>query len=183
MEAERRRQLLLVALAVALAGGAYSLWPRSGIAVATRSAAGTTGRDDAAGGGVRTTPDVRLEALQSPRPEPGGVERNLFRFRSKPAAAPAAPAASSRPGAAAVPSGPPAPAPLPPIPLKFIGIVEAATQGRRLAILTDGLGPPAHGGEGDIVLGRYRILKIGSESIELTYLDGRGRQTIRLSGT
>ncbi len=29
-------------------------------------------------------PDVHLEALQQPRPKPGEVERNLFRFKSKP---------------------------------------------------------------------------------------------------
>ena len=39
-----------------------------------------------------------------------------------------------------------------------------------------------HGKEGDIIDGRYRILKIGTESIELVYLDGRGKQTIRLTG-
>ena len=39
-----------------------------------------------------------------------------------------------------------------------------------------------HGKEGDIIDGRYRILKIGTESIEMAYLDGRGRQTIRLTG-
>ena len=39
-----------------------------------------------------------------------------------------------------------------------------------------------HGKEGDIIDGRYRILKIGTESIEMAYVDGRGRQTIRLTG-
>jgi hypothetical protein len=33
------------------------------------------------------------------------------------------------------------------------------------------------------VLGQYRILRIGAESIEMSYLDGRGRQTIRLTGS
>jgi len=33
------------------------------------------------------------------------------------------------------------------------------------------------------VLGQYRILRISAESIEMAYLDGRGRQTIRLSGS
>jgi hypothetical protein len=28
----------------------------------------------------------------------------------------------------------------------------------------------------------YQILKIGAESIELAYADGRGRQTIRMTG-
>ena len=36
--------------------------------------------------------------------------------------------------------------------------------------------------EGDVIEGRYQILKIGVESIELSYLDGRGRQTIRQTG-
>jgi len=50
-------------------------------------------------------------------------------------------------------------------------------------VLSDGRGGiPMYGKEGDIIDGRYRILKIGVESIEMAYLDGRGRQTIRLSG-
>ena len=77
----------------------------------------------------------------------------------------------------AVPSGPP---PLPPIPLKFIGVLERAN-GEKWAVLSDGK-VPLHGREGDIVDGRYRIVKIGVESIELTYADGRGRQVVRLTG-
>jgi hypothetical protein len=38
------------------------------------------------------------------------------------------------------------------------------------------------GKDGDIIDGRYRIVKIGTESVELTYVDGRGRQVIRLTG-
>ena len=50
-------------------------------------------------------------------------------------------------------------------------------------MLSDGRGAPLYGNEGDIIEGRYRILRIGVESIEMAYLDGRGRQTIRLSGS
>ena len=39
-----------------------------------------------------------------------------------------------------------------------------------------------NGKEGDIIDGRYRLLKIGVESADLAYVDGRGRQSIRLSG-
>jgi hypothetical protein len=42
----------------------------------------------------------------------------------------------------------------------------------------DGRGLPR---EGDII-GPIPHLKIGTESIEMAYLDGRGRQTIRLTG-
>jgi hypothetical protein len=40
----------------------------------------------------------------------------------------------------------------------------------------------ANAKEGDILEGRYRVLRVGTESAELVYLDGRGRQTIPLRG-
>jgi hypothetical protein len=81
-----------------------------------------------------------------------------------------------------VPPGPPQPAPPPPITLKFIGIIESTERAQKIAILSDGRTVPFYGREGDIIEGRYRILKIGVESVELAYVDGRGRQTIRLTG-
>ena len=127
---------------------------------------------------------MHLEALERRAAEAGGGERNLFRFKPKappppPPPQPAAPAA----GAPPVPTGPPPPPPLPPITLKFIGIVEAPGNGQKIAVLSDGRNVPFYGKEGDIIEGRYRILKIGVESIEMAYVDGRGRQTIRLTGS
>jgi hypothetical protein len=52
----------------------------------------------------------------------------------------------------------------------------------KIAVLSDGKGLPVYGKEGDIILGQFRVIRIGVESVELSYLDGRGRQTIRLSG-
>ncbi len=78
-----------------------------------------------------------------------------------------------------VPAGPPPP---PPIPLKFIGVLDAPTRLGRLAILSDSRGGVFYGKEGDTIEGRYRVLSISTESAELVYMDGRGRQTIRLSG-
>jgi hypothetical protein len=77
----------------------------------------------------------------------------------------------------AQPAGPPPP---PPIPLKFIGKVESGKAGL-VAVLSDNRGV-YQGRQGDIIEGRYRILRIGVESVDLAYLDGRGRQTIRLTG-
>ena len=51
-----------------------------------------------------------------------------------------------------------------------------------LAVLSDGRFV-YYGREGDIIDGRYRVVRIGDESIELEYADGRGKQTIRLSGS
>jgi hypothetical protein len=130
--------------------------------------------------------DVKLELLQQQRPELEEAERNLFRFQPK--AAPPAPDAPRTvappsppppPPAAVVPTGPPPP---PPIGLRFIGLVEAPTQAGRIAILSDGRGNIFYGKDGDIIEGRYKVLKVSPDAAELSYLDGRGRQTIRLTG-
>ena len=51
-----------------------------------------------------------------------------------------------------------------------------------MAVLSDGRFT-FHGHAGDIIDGRYRIVSIGVESIVLEHVDGRRRQTIRLSGS
>ena len=130
-----------------------------------------------------TVDDVRLESLGQERPALEDADRNLFRFEPKAAVTPPATEKpsipSSRPPVVALPSGPPPP---PPIPLRFIGLVDAPTQTGRLAILSDGHGNIFYGKDGAIIEGRYRVLKISPDAAELSYLDGRGTQTIRLTG-
>jgi hypothetical protein len=63
--------------------------------------------------------------------------------------------------------------------LKFIGLLDTPERGQ-LAILSDSRGNVFYGKEGDIIEGRYRVLKVGPDAAELSYTDGRGRQTIRL---
>jgi hypothetical protein len=84
-----------------------------------------------------------------------------------------------RPTTPPVPQGPPPP---PPIPLRFIGVLNAPTQAGRVAILSDGRGAILMGREGDIIEGRYRLLRIAPDAIEMAYTDGRGRQVIRFTG-
>ena len=186
MGTERRRQLLLAALAVALAIVIYRQWPTTAPVSnppSNQRAAGTSGvareRTGKAAAPAETT-DVHLE-----RPKPEPTERNLFRFREKappPAGRGAAPPPVIAP-ANPEPAGPPQPPPLPPINLKCFGVVNKGASGPKIAVCTDGNGPPQSVAEGQIVLGRYRILKIGEESIEVAYADGRGRQTIRITGS
>jgi hypothetical protein len=88
------------------------------------------------------------------------------------------------PGQGATTLGPaPAGGPPPPQPitLKFIGTVTVPGETGRVAVLSDGKFV-YHGREGDIIDGRYRLVLIGEESVQLEYVDGRGRQTIRLTG-
>ncbi|HEY6508692.1 MAG TPA: hypothetical protein VIY56_11815 [Vicinamibacterales bacterium] len=127
--------------------------------------------------------DVKLDSLRkATTAPPPRVARNPFRFYEAPA--PVAPPVS-RPTAATTFVPPPAPVgppPPPPIALRFIGLIEAPQRTGRIALLSDGRGGLMNGKEGDIIEGRYRVLRVGTDSIDLAYADGRGRQTIRLSG-
>lgn len=124
--------------------------------------------------------DVNLEALKAERDAPADPQRNLFAFRPK--APPPPPRVAPPPPQVVAPPEPVGPPPPPPIPLKFIGVLDAPGAGGRVAILSDGRGNTFYAREGQDVDGRYRVLKIGAESVELSYVDGRGRQTVRLSG-
>jgi hypothetical protein len=177
MAPDRRNRIVLIGLAALLAALAYRAWsPAAETTVATSNSRGTTARSAETGAGLQT-PDVRLTTLNQERIKPSGADRNLFRFKAKAAPPPAA--------SVAPPTGPPpatdvaAPPGVPPIALKFIGVVVTTEKSQTYAVLRDDRGV-YHGREGDIIEGRYRILKIGAESIELAYVDGRGRQTIRL---
>ena len=190
MATERRNQLVLAAALVVLAFVGYRAWNDTSAApAATSNARGPSAGTAAGGRGAPATaeaPAVHLDSLEAARPEPGGAERNLFRYKPK-----APPPSASRPTAPATPAAPVAPTPPvpagppppPPISLKFIGVIDRGAGQPKIAVLSDGIGPPIHGVEGGTVAGKYRILRIGAESIEMAYLDGRGRQTIRLSGS
>lgn len=194
MAAEARRQLpLLVGLLVVL--GAVSWWQFGGSTVApTRPAA--AGRRPAGavrspngtadGAGSVLTRGVGLERLAEDRPAPEAGGRDPFR------SGPAAMTGSTGAGTVAQPEPPstplpppPPPAPLgppppPPIALKFIGVVKRGDVGK-VAVLSDGKNV-YYGREGEIVDGRWRIVAIGEESLQIEYADGRGRQTVRLTG-
>jgi hypothetical protein len=77
-----------------------------------------------------------------------------------------------------VPEGPPPP---PPIPLKYIGLIEDVPGKGKIAAFSD-CRTTMRGREGEIIAGQYRLVRIGLESVVLEYVDGRGRTTIRMSG-
>jgi hypothetical protein len=183
MGTERRRLLLLGALVLVLAGAIYQFWPSTSAGPAATSNSQARARTAPPAASAPATPEVHLQALDAERAKPETNSRNLFRYKTKPPPPPppvqARPVQPVAPPAPVAPSGPPPPAP---ITLKFIGLVETAEHTQKIAILSDGRNVPYYGREGDIIEGRYRILKIGVESIDIAYVDGRGRQTIRLTG-
>jgi hypothetical protein len=189
MAPERRTQTwLLVALVVVLGVVTYRVWPTP----SAPPAAASNGRGAASGSPVaRVEPsarpraerpadpfDVHLSALEEERPKPEPADRNLFRFKQKPAPPPPPPPPMTN---ATLPPGPTGPPPPPPIALKFIGYAEPRGQ-PKIAWLVDALGHVIEGQEGMVIEGRYKILRIGVESLDIAYLDGTGRRTIRLTG-
>ena len=125
--------------------------------------------------------DIRLEALETARPDQGGMERNPFRFQQK--APPPPPPEAYRQPAPPVDPGPPVPPTpvVPPIPWKLTGFVEIKP-GVRVAALSDCKGGTWNAREGEIVDGQYRVVRLQIESVLIEYLDGKGRQTLRLEG-
>jgi hypothetical protein len=181
MKPKGSRQLVLLAVLGVLVVAALARRTDSPTAVDPRA---SNGRQTAATSASQETPvaDLRLDLLKGESAELGPTTRNPFQFKSKPEP-PAAAQQASAPKAPVVVAPPPLPQGPPPPPtigLKYIGVLETA-QGR-VAIFRDTGGDIVNGREGDIIDGRYRLLKIGVESADLAYVDGRGRQTIRLSG-
>ena len=128
------------------------------------SSRATTARDQAA-----SVPDVKLAALRALSAVTLPPERrNPFADQPPPPPAPARTIVQ--------PTGPP---PLPPIPLKLVAIVQGA--GRPIAALSDGR-DVFYGREGEVVEGRYKIVKINVESVDISYVDGRGQRRLGLTG-
>ena len=135
--------------------------------------------------------DVRLEDVGELRPTESGEGRNPFRF---------GPAGGApRPGSVtdvqldpSLPGLTPPPVAISPAPrggsdavpaaLRFIGFVDAQLSAGLVAVLTDGV-RVFHGRANDVIDGRYRVVEIGVETVEIEHLPGGGRQVLRLSGS
>jgi hypothetical protein len=178
----RPRTSLLVLLGIVVAGFLVMSLRDSTEAPTQTSNPGRLPQQSA--GGEKLNPDeldVRLEALKQTPPQADEIGRNPFRF--KPKAPPPSPPPPKGGGRGAVtPVMPPTNTgpTLPPIPLKFIGVTEAPRVGK-IAALTD-CRHTVQGVEGEVIEGKYRIVKIGVESLVIEYLDGKGQTTLRMTG-
>lgn len=127
--------------------------------------------------------DVRIESLGAASAAPDDGGRNPFRFQPKAPPPPPPMAESSRPAIPApsfnpgppVDPGPPAIGTL----IKFIGIVDTGKE--RIGAFSD-CRYTFSGREGEIMEGRYRLVRIQVESAVVEYVDGRGRTTLPLNG-
>jgi len=171
-----REGLLIGILVLLLAAGGY-FWTRS------RSLSPSTSRPRAAAGSAgEGIPRIDLARLGQERPETTAGRRNIFDFGVPPTPPPTPPPPPTAPPVAEmmVPTPPPAPR-LPALNLKYIGSVENA-KGVRVAVLLTDRNEVLTGQPGEVVANRYKIAKIGFESVDLEEVGSGQVRRIPLRG-
>jgi hypothetical protein len=182
---ERRRQLVALGLVSVLLVSVF-WWQRQPSPPAA-VLAGTSKPQPPAAARPAPTESATLPApLQwaalEQQPASSAVARNPFAFGVRPAPPP--PPVSLPPPVASLPAarapesvGPPA------IRLVFTGVVVLPQTGRTMVTLRDpSTGTSFRAFEGDVLDGRYRVMKVSPQAVTVAYVDGTGQRTISLGG-
>ncbi len=174
----RTRQLAILGALLIVAGYVASRLLSSAPASPAAGASNPQTRPASAAPQIAMPQPLALDRLE-PTSEPPTTTRNPFAFGARPQ--PPAPARVYAPPASPRAASPPAPV-VPPITLKFIGRA-VLPDSQVVAMLSDGHGNVLEGVQGQILDGRYRIVRIGEESLVIEYVDGTGRVTLPLRGS
>ena len=124
---------------------------------------------------------LRFAEIQQVPDEPE-AGRNLFRFGAKPVPPPP----PAPPPPVYTPPPPPVytPPPIPPVPLKLITIIidpddPAPTKRRVYLTYEKGDGKAFEHFQGDVIDGRFRLVKVGTTDVVVSYLDGSGQRILQ----
>jgi hypothetical protein len=141
--------------------------------------AGERARPDA---GESPLPVIGFNRVEDPQPDPGLGERDLFDFATPPPPPYTPPPPTMVPATMATPPPvtTPTPVPLPPMNIKYIGAVER--RGAKVAMLLTDKGDVLTGQPGDVVGNRFRIVKIGLESVDVQEVGSDQVRRIPLRG-
>ena len=162
---------LLLALLVVLVG--VNLARRSPLPAPLGAGEQVAAAEQSAPAPSSEIPDAVLQEAWLEPGNPGrtaDIRRNIFEYGTR-VQSPAGQAVATPPG----PSTPPPP----PAPVRFYGFVESSQGGKRQVFLTDGEEIYV-AAEGDIILRRYRLLRVRSESVEVEELMGKQRWVVPL---
>lgn len=138
---------------------------------------------------VEELPRIDLARLSRERAETNLGRRDIFEFGADPVRETPPPVMFTEPATpppvmVATPIPPPTPPPtprLPPLNLKYVGSLERVP-GLRVAVLLTDKNEILTGQAGELVANRYRIVKIGFESVDLQEVHGGETRRIPLRG-
>ncbi len=176
MSRDTRNGVILAVLLVVMAALWYRVWRQaqvSGVPAATADA----GDQRAASAAAQLPPSVDLATLRAERPAVSDTRRNLFQYGGREPAAVSAPVFAAPPPVQVAPT-PAAPAE-PSVTLTLIGIVRPLDDSPLVAVLSDERGV-YYGSEGTIIEGRYRVVRVDTQAVELSTVDGNGLFVLRL---
>jgi hypothetical protein len=131
---------------------------------------------------------IGLDRLASAHPPAEAGRRDLFAFGPPPTlAAPPPPPptlapVTGAPGSGQGPDATPTPFPLPPLTLKYIGALDNG-RGTRVAVLLTDRSEILTGKLGEVVANRYRIAKMGIESVDLEDVSSGETRRLALKGS
>lgn len=112
-------------------------------------------------------PSLRLDLLERvSKVQYTGTQRNIFQYRA---------ATPTTPGTKVEVTPPPPP---PPIPLRFFGFATAPGAAKKIFLANSE--ETFVVAEGDIVLKRYRVLRVGVNAVEIEDLEAKRTQTLPL---
>jgi hypothetical protein len=179
----RTQQGAAAVLALGLAAAFY-FWARSGTP-STASADGTAPRGPAGPVGTESdVPRIDLGRLESPKDRSGAGRRDLFDF-GVPPAPPPPPATVATPvpevAGPPLPPPPPTPTPLPPLTVRYVGAIEDK-RGLRVAVFLTDKEEVLTGQAGQLVGNRFRIVRIGLESVDIQEVGSDQTRRIPLGG-
>jgi hypothetical protein len=132
-------------------------------------------------------PTLRLDLFAKVQAvELAGGSRNLFQFSTAPPPKPVELPKGKEPKivpkqvvAVATPVGPPQPPPPPPITFKFYGFSTVSPNGKKTAYFLDG-DEILSASEGDVLKRRYKVLKIGPNSVLFEDTNAKRQQSVPL---
>ena len=177
MVKQRPRWIAFAAAGAVILLAAYGLMPADAPGPATPVRAGERSRP---GPAESPLPVIDFARIDNPPPAPGLGTRDLFDFASPPPTPVPPP-----PPPPAEPVAPPpitvaTPPPLPPLNIKYIGAVER--RGVKVAMLITERSEILTGQVGEMVGNRFRIVKIGLESVDIQEVGSDQVRRIPLKG-
>ena len=179
----RRRIGLLVGAGVGAVALAFAL---GGGGARPAAPAGGPTEPRAARGGEPEIPRIGLERVRASADRPPRGGRNIFGFGIDPREAAAATAAAlaaaqPTPEPEPTPTPVPTPTPLPPLNVKYIGSLESKP-GLKVAFFMTEKKEIVSGQVGETVMNRFRVVRIGFESVDVQQTGAEQVQRLPLRG-